>query len=307
MTTRKSWYSSGKLLITGEYLVLAGAKALAFPLKTGQHLTISENREKKLHWRAIEPDGLWFQCIFNLPDLEIIYSPDRELCEKLKNILSAARALNPDFLENGENGFEVDTILEFNPEYGLGSSSTLLNNLAGWAGIDPFKLQKLTFEGSGYDIACASAKKPLIYQLVNQRPVVTEVNFSPPFKDNLYFVYSGRKQRTSESLLEFKKASFDKTDITIISEITEKVLETKSFDEFEYLLIEHENLMSKILNLPKAKDRLFPDHRGTVKSLGAWGGDFMLMTFRDEPGEVKRYLNRKGFDVFYRYEEIVLI
>jgi len=307
LTTRKSWYSSGKLLITGEYLVLAGAKALAFPLKTGQHLTISENREKKLHWRAIEPDGLWFQCIFNLPDLEIIYSPDRELCEKLKNILSAARALNPDFLENGENGFEVDTILEFNPEYGLGSSSTLLNNLAGWAGIDPFKLQKLTFEGSGYDIACASAKKPLIYQLVNQRPVVTEVNFSPPFKDNLYFVYSGRKQRTSESLLEFKKASFDKTDITIISEITEKVLETKSFDEFEYLLIEHENLMSKILNLPKAKDRLFPDHRGTVKSLGAWGGDFMLMTFRDEPGEVKRYLNRKGFDVFYRYEEIVLI
>jgi len=305
LTTRKSWYSSGKLLITGEYLVLHGAKALAFPLKTGQHLTVSENKEKKLHWRAIEPEGLWLQCIFNLPDLEITYSPEKESCEKLKNILLAARALNPDFLKNGENGFEVDTILEFDPDYGFGSSSTLLNNLAGWAGVDPFKLQQLTFEGSGYDIACASARKPLIYQLVNHRPVVTEVDFFPPFKNNLYFVYSGRKQRTSESLQEFKKSSFDQNDIDAISNITESILFTKSLNEFESLLDEHENRMSKILNLPKAKDRLFPDHQGVVKSLGAWGGDFMLMTFHNEPAEAKRYLKHKGFEVFYRFEEIV--
>jgi len=31
-----SFYSNGKLLITGEYLVLDGAKALALPTKYGQ-------------------------------------------------------------------------------------------------------------------------------------------------------------------------------------------------------------------------------------------------------------------------------
>ena len=305
MTTRKSWYASGKLLITGEYLVLHGAKALAVPLQVGQHLTVSETKEPKLHWRAIEPDGLWFQCIFNLPGLDFNYAPEPELCEKLKDILLAVRSLNPDFLKIENSGFEVDTILEFNPDYGFGSSSTLISNIARWAGTDPFKLQMLTFEGSGYDIACATAKKPIIYQLKNQLPVFSETHFSPPFKDNIYFVWSGHKQRTSESISEFGKSSFDETDIAVISEITQKIIKTKNPDEFEYLLNEHEDRMSKILNLPKAKDLYFPDHPGTVKSLGAWGGDFMLMTFREDPHAVKKYLNNKGFDVFYRFDEIV--
>ena len=36
----KTFYSNGKLLITGEYLVLDGAKALALPTKYGQYLTV---------------------------------------------------------------------------------------------------------------------------------------------------------------------------------------------------------------------------------------------------------------------------
>ena len=285
--------------------MLSGAKALALPLKTGQHLTVAESREHKLHWRAIEPEGLWFQCIFNLPELDVDFAPEREFCEKLKTILLAARALNSDFLKNENSGFEVDTILEFDPDYGFGSSSTLISNIARWAGIDPFKLQKLTFEGSGYDIACATAKSPIIYRLVDHRPVISEIRFSPPFKDNIYFVYSGHKQRTSDSLSEFAKSAFDKTDVDAISTITQKITEAQKLDTFEHLLNEHEDRMSKILKLPKVKDLYFPDHHGTVKSLGAWGGDFMLMTFGDDPGEVKKYLNHKGFDVFYRYEEIV--
>ena len=305
MTTRKSWYASGKLLITGEYLVLHGAKALALPLKAGQHLTVSETKEPKLIWRAIEPEGLWFQCIFNLPGLDTDFAPEQDLCKKLKNILLAVRALNPEFLKTENSGFEVDTILEFDPEYGFGSSSTLISNIARWAGIDPFKLQMLTFEGSGYDIACATAKKPIIYQLKDHLPVFSETDFSPPFKNNIYFVYSGRKQRTSESIAEFHKSSFNQSDIDAIDRITKEVIETRKLDEFEHLLNEHEDRMSKILNLPKAKDLYFPDHPGTVKSLGAWGGDFMLMTFRDDHYEVKKYLNHKGFDVFFRFEEIV--
>lgn len=301
----KSWFSSGKLLITGEYLVLSGAKALAVPLNVGQHLSVSGSHEKTLHWRAMKPDGLWFQSIFSLPDLKTIYSPEQELGEKLKNILLAVLSLNPYFLSNNEKGFEVDTILEFDPEYGFGSSSTLINNLAKWADVDPYTLQKLTFGGSGYDIACASAKRPLVYQLVNEQPAVNEVDFKPSFKDHLYFVYSGRKQRTSESLLKFEQTPFDKNDIDTISSITETILNTEKLDDFETLLTGHELLMSKILTVPPVKIRLFPDHQGVVKSLGAWGGDFMLMTFHDDYARVKKYLKNKGFDVFYRFEEIV--
>ena len=35
---KKTFYSNGKLLITGEYVVLDGAKALALPTKYGQNL-----------------------------------------------------------------------------------------------------------------------------------------------------------------------------------------------------------------------------------------------------------------------------
>ncbi len=302
----KSWFSSGKLLITGEYLVLSGAKALAVPLNVGQHLSVSGSHEKTLHWRAMKPDGLWFQSIFSLPGLKTIYSPEKELGEKLKNILLAILSLNPYFLNNNEKGFEVDTILEFDPEYGFGSSSTLINNLAKWADVDPYQLLKLTFGGSGYDIACASAKRPLVYQLRDEQPEVTEVDFNPACKDHLYFVYSGRKQRTAESLLKFKKTPFDKNDIDTISHITETILRAEKLDDFEKLLTAHELLMSKILHVSPVKDRLFPDHQGAVKSLGAWGGDFMLMTFRDDPADVKKYLKNKGFDIFYRFDELVL-
>jgi len=302
----RSWYSSGKLLITGEYLVLSGAKALAVPLNVGQHLTVKGNQEKTLHWRAMKPDGVWFQTIFNLPGLEITFAHEQVLGEKLKNILLATRSLNPKFLTGAEHGYEIDTILEFDPEYGFGSSSTLIANIARWAEVDPYKLLGLTFGGSGYDIACATAKNPLVYQIGNNRPLISKVDFSPPFKDHLYFVYLGRKQRTSESLLQFDSSSVNKHEIAAVDYITKKLLKVKKLDDFERLLLEHESLMSDILKLPAVKSRFFSDHDGAVKSLGAWGGDFVLMTFHDGPAEVKRYLDRKGFNVFYRYEEIVL-
>jgi mevalonate kinase len=37
------FYSHGKLLITSEYAVLDGAKALALPTRLGQKLSVSKN------------------------------------------------------------------------------------------------------------------------------------------------------------------------------------------------------------------------------------------------------------------------
>lgn len=302
----KSWYAHGKLLLTGEYLVLEGAKALAVPLKLGQYLSIKEQKEELLFWNAMKPDGFWFQAVCRISDFSVIQSTDQVLCEKLHSILLKTRELNPDFLK-GDVGYSVETILEFNPDFGFGSSSTLIANLAKWAGVDPFKLQKLTFGGSGFDIACATLKDPIIYQLAGGKPRVEHVNLDFDFTDRIYFVYLGKKQLSSESIAKFRlKAKFNKKDILQVNRITTDLLFCKTIDEFEKLLAEHEKLLSRILRTKRIQNELFADHKGVVKSLGGWGGDFVLMTSHARHRDFVSYLNKKGFETFYHYADIVM-
>ena len=55
-------YSNGKLLLTGEYLVLDGAKSLAIPTKFGQDLVISKIKEPQLIWGSFTNTGeCWFE------------------------------------------------------------------------------------------------------------------------------------------------------------------------------------------------------------------------------------------------------
>ena len=53
--------ANGKLLLSGEYLVLHGALALAVPLKKGQTLDVYSGKPGFLQWEAYHPDGLWIQ------------------------------------------------------------------------------------------------------------------------------------------------------------------------------------------------------------------------------------------------------
>ena len=68
-------------------------------------------------------------------------------------------------------------------------ASTLINNIAQWLKIDAFELLRESFGGSGYDVACAQTDSPIIYHLVNNEPHFKKVNFNPPFKENIHFVY----------------------------------------------------------------------------------------------------------------------
>lgn len=305
MKTR-SWYAHGKLLITGEYLVMEGAKALAIPIKLGQYLTIHPHRDKILFWNAMKPDGFWFQSVCKLPDLDIVKTTDKEISKRLHNILLKTRELNPEFL-TGDQGYNVETILEFDPEWGMGSSATLIANIAKWANVDPFALQKLTFGGSGYDIACASLKDPIIYWLEDGKPMVEHVSIDFDFTDRLYFVYLGKKQNSLDSIEHFKqKARFQKKDVAEINGLTREILFCKTLDTFEKLVVQHEILMSRLLKMKRVQAMLFPDHDGVVKSLGGWGGDFVMITRHTAEKEFETYLHRKGFTVFYRFDDLIL-
>ena len=158
----KSFRSNGKLLLTGEYLVLDGALALAIPTSFGQSLEIASPDQGYIHWKSYDHLGnCWFEWSFNIED-----KPNNGVRETLLKILSAARKLNPEFL-TGSSGVEVKTTLDFPREWGLGSSSTLVNNIAQWAEVDPFKLLWNSFGGSGYDIAAASRDTPILYSVKN--------------------------------------------------------------------------------------------------------------------------------------------
>lgn len=304
MNTR--FYSNGKLLLTGEYIVLDGSLSLAVPTNYGQSLIVEKIDEPKLIWKSENEKGfVWFEETFLLIDNKIscIARNDNDISERLVQILNAANKLNPQFL-NTNQGYKISAKLDFPRNWGLGTSSTLINNIAQWAGIDAYKLLELTFGGSGYDIACAQNNQPIIYQIQNNKPIVKEVNFNPSFKENLYFVHLNKKQNSRDGIKQYHaKKENSKFAISEINELTNKIINSKTLEDFESLINTHETIISKITKQMPVKQQLFDDFNGSIKSLGAWGGDFILVTSKTNPRE---YFEKKGFETALKYTNMVL-
>ena len=303
------YHANGKFLLSGEYLVLQGARALALPLNLGQSLEVTtiDDTNGMIHWDAYTPKGFWFASIFSKHDFTVHASDDMDKADNLSRIFKAIKSLNTNILQDKKDYF-FTTRLEFDSEWGLGSSSTLISLLAQWAEVDPYELLKMTMGGSGYDIACATASQPIIYRLKNGTPIVEKADFNPEFKDKLYFVYQGHKQSSGKEVKSFKeraqKSDFSK-EIAEVSVITDALVKTASFNDFCALLTHHEEIMSRCLEQPSLKSQ-YPDFQGVVKSLGAWGGDFFLAATELSETEIKEYFNKKGLNTIIKYKNIIL-
>ncbi|MDC3195727.1 GYDIA family GHMP kinase [Flavobacteriaceae bacterium] len=307
-----TFYSNGKLLLTGEYLVLEGASALAVPTKFGQDLLVEKIKEPQLIWGSFTNTGdCWFEAVFELPKLRLIqatFNSDSDgsadfIAETLQDILLESRKMNPEFLKS-EHGFQVKTNLTFPRDWGLGTSSTLINNIAQWAKVDAFQLLWNSFSGSGYDIANAKYNSPILYEVKNQKSVIKKVDFTPSFSDQLFFVHLNKKQDSKDGIARFKeKREKTNNEIQLVSEISRQLIKQQKLSEFEKLIHEHEKIISSIIELPTVKESIFPDYFGTLKSLGAWGGDFILATGnKDTP----QYFKTKGYTTILRYSDMVL-
>ncbi len=214
-----------------------------------------------------------------------------------------AYLLNPTFINNHE-GYCITTNLTFPKFWGLGTSSTLINNIAQWLAIDAFTLLKNSFGGSGYDIACAQNDTPILYQLTNGKPVVKKIHFDPEYTKNLYFVYLNKKQSSKNAIAAyFKKQKNNLDTILKINAITDTIIISKNIEKFINEIEKHETILSEILEINTVKEELFSDFNGTVKSLGAWGGDFVMVVSKDNP---RSYFNKKGFDTVIAYENMIL-
>jgi mevalonate kinase len=301
----KTFYSNGKLLISGEYTVLDGSKSLALPTKFGQYLTVSSGENHEINWTSFDSDkSIWFQEIISFAEI-INYKKTKNQTAKetLNEILHEAFLLNPKFL-NSSDGFTVTTQLSFPKFWGLGTSSTLINNIAQWLEIDAFRLLKNSFGGSGYDIACAQNDTAILYQIIEGKPEVEAVNFNPIFSENLYFVYLNQKQSSKSAIAAYYKKQNDLNAVLPeINKITIEITEEITFEKFQELLQKHENIMSEVLEMPTVKEALFNDFNGTIKSLGAWGGDFVLVVSSENPIP---YFKAKGFETVLPYKEMIL-
>lgn len=309
----KEFYSNGKLLLSGEYAILDGALSLALPTLFGQHLHVSIANSSNLFWKSLDDQGnIWFEANIDLSkgfenlvaeDFSSLPQEKSGIAVRLLVILKAAQKLNPNFLSDGK-GFIVETTLGFPRDWGLGSSSTLINNIAQWAQIDAFQLLWNSFSGSGYDIACAQHNQALLYRLEDKCPKVEPVDFDPPYKHELYFIHLNKKKDSLEGIAEYRKMYFEKSLlIEKISEITRNMTNSTDLKSFEKLVIEHEELMSEVLKVKTVKKRLFADFTGAIKSLGAWGGDFILATGGQE---TPVYFRMKGYRTILPYSEIIL-
>lgn len=304
---KKEFYSNGKLLITGEYLVLDGAKAFALPTKFGQNLIVEKGNNQEIKWTSFDSDGsIWLEETLSFEDISIKNISDTASSKRntLIEILHEGHLLNPDFITKSE-GFHITTELTFPRNWGLGTSSTLINNIAQWLEIDAFVLLKNSFGGSGYDIACAQNDVPILYHLENGNPVVEKVTFKPEFTENLYFVYLDKKQ-SSKAAIAFYHNNKNRDLAQIIKQndaLTQQVLKAKKLQEFALNLEEHEAEMSNILEMHTIKESLFPDFNGVIKSLGAWGGDFVMAIAKENPTD---YFKERGFKTIVSYKEMIL-
>ena len=299
----ETYHAQGKLLLTGEYFVLDGALALALTTRLGQHFKVEPGKPGELSWQSYDDDGAcWFNAMVEIPSLKILSGEPTEPAQRLIQVLEQAFLLSEISL-NSLAGFAITSQLDFSRHWGLGSSSTLISFVAHLAQVDPYDLLARTFGGSGYDLACALAKGPIIYQDRVAQPIA----FHPPFADQLYFVYLGKKQNSREGIQRYRALGEKvKASLEEINQLTLDVVACASLPEFEALMLRHEMIVGSMLDLPRAQNLYFSDYWGVVKSLGAWGGDFVLVTSDQSAVTTKNYFQQKGFEVILSYGEMIL-
>jgi mevalonate kinase len=302
-----TFYASGKLLLSSEYFILDGAQGLAIPTVYGQRMDVTNlpTHTNTLYWKAFTSTQiLWLDLVFDKQTLQA--TTDCKEANMLSLMLQKIREQQPDFLMQG-NDVAVVTHLEFPNAWGLGSSSTLLACLAQWINIDWYTLLKETIGGSGYDVACGLAKTPVLYSIEAGRPLVKSLVFQPEFSEQLYFAYLGKKQLSSQGIQHYKDKAQDKAEIAKrLTAITTAMLNCTALNAFEALLDEHEYIISNALGMERIQQCMFPDYWGKVKSLGAWGGDFVLLTNNRTEKELRDYLQQKNIDVVFSFSELIL-
>tara|TARA_S200000501_G_scaffold159889_1_gene150794 strand:+ start:146 stop:1051 length:906 start_codon:yes stop_codon:yes gene_type:complete len=297
--------SNGKLLITSEYLVMKGAMALAVPAKFDQELNITSTNTDFIYWKSFDKENhIWYEEKFFLKGGSLIYHGK-------KNKISDLIVSLFDYIHRFNNpkksiGNKFIWKLNFDRNWGLGSSSTLINNLSKWAKVNPYNLLFSVFNGSGYDIACCDKTNPIIFQKKDDYISFSNTTFKPNFLNNLFLVFLNKKQNTQKSIQNFLKTDGSFIDeINQINDIVHRIQNVKDLTAFESLIVRHEKIIANILNMQTIQNEKFAQYNyGVIKSLGSWGGDFVLVT-----GDERNmgYFREKGYNTIKKISDLLYL
>ncbi len=283
----KAFFAPGKILLTGEYLVLNGFESIALPTKWGQSMHVWEfdtpgNQHDFLIFEAKDiQNNIWFSCRFELPTFQVIDSDLLSNTEtiRLKQIFQKADLAH---WKIGKS-YRIETKLDFNRVYGLGSSSTLITLMAEYLNLNALQLQFEVFGGSGYDVAVGMIKKPIVYWLTEDDSNWQFWQMNTQLSQNWEVVFFGKKMDSRKSISEVQDA---------LNEIAEDDFYTAQFDHIlkltknatdklsmEASLEMYQKLLSESIHLktPYEVLEISPVNGGLCKWLGAWGGDMILV------------------------------
>jgi mevalonate kinase len=294
------YHAHGKFLISAEYLVMEGVMGLAIPLKKGQSLEVKQGTQQQLLWISREQDGKpWFQALIHPGTGMVVEHDNAEVASVLEKIL---RAIPDDIRRSCFTGKIAEFKAETNRDYGIGTSSTLISLLAQWLKLNPYPIQDLSFGGSGYDIACATASGPIVYQKnKTSEPAVKQVVLPESLLNKMHFVYSGQKMNSRTAILHYQRKRSNPLLKEKIQSITLELVNNPTEEVWAKLLPKHEALLAEWLGLLPLNMR-FPNIPFPIKSMGAWGGDFFLCI--GSYHEVKNVLNKEGFSIIWRASEV---
>lgn len=297
--------SNGKLLITSEYLVMKGAMALAIPAKLDQELNVISTNSDFVNWKSFNKDNqIWYEEKFFLDKGTLIYHGEKnKMSDLIVRLFDYIHKFNK---PEKSIGNEFIWKINFNINWGLGSSSTLINNLSKWAKVNPYKLLFSVFNGSGYDIACCDKSNPIIFQKKDDYLSVSDTTFNPNFLNNLFLIFLNKKQDTQKSVQNFLETDQSLSDgINQINEIVHEIENVKDITTFESLIERHEKIIANILQMPTIQNEKFPDYNnGVIKSLGSWGGDFVLATGDEKSVD---YFEEKGFNTIRKISDLLYV
>ncbi|MDF2934336.1 MAG: ribosomal protein [Chryseobacterium sp.] len=295
-------YSPGKLMLTSEYFAVDGALVLAVPTRLGQEFFFEEKHDGKslIFWEAYHQNKLWLKAVIDYQNWQILEANITSSAEFILKTLKNVQSLS-EIKFKSTYSYHLKTNLQFPADYGLGSSSTLMNNLAEWSSIDPFHLNSISLGGSGYDIAVAKAKSAVLYQ---NKPEIhfEKVDFNPKFKNELIFIHLNQKQDSREGITLYKSKIKSQKLVDEFSDLTRNILLCDELDNFSELMIIHEQRISDFIKIPTVKSLFFADCAKFVKSLGAWGGDF-VMSAKFEGYE--DYFWGKGFSTVFDWNDLI--
>ncbi len=296
-------FSPGKLLLTSEYVVLDGALALAVPTKSGQEFFYGEIEDGNslVFWDAFHQNQLWLHAEIDYKNGKILATNLPDAAEFILSVLMKVKELSVVKFKNGET-YHLKTSLQFPANFGLGSSSTLMNNLGEWAEIDAFHLNEICLGGSGYDIAVAKEKSAVLFQKTETGNCIEKIDFNPDFRNELILIHLNKKQNSREGINLYRSKEKLPELIDEFSALTRAILLCNDLGKFSQFMEIHEQKLSDFLGIEKLKEKYFENCPVFVKSLGAWGGDFVMS--RKFSG-FREYFSGKGFSSVFEYEDLI--